>query len=201
MQTAGLSRRLQTAPHQEPMRRKRRASPSLRIISVMLAGLPALSRRGHVARPPSLTGAHIPVRAVRVLRTPTERRARYAPTQKQAPSHAHLHRRRGLTAARFKPTPLRVDRGEAKAGQQGRDRIGSPAVPRRGRSCFARLRKSVTVGAPPQHPESASGGPQAHADRDWKERASRDGLAAAVPVGRRCTPHGDPPFMPNRSCS
>lgn len=41
----------------------------------------------------------------RVLRTPTQPRARYAPTQ--STSHARSRGRLGLTAARFKPNPLR----------------------------------------------------------------------------------------------
>jgi len=84
----------------------------------MLSGLPALARQGRVAHTPSLTGAAIPGRAVRVLRTPTEPRARFAPTQEQEPSHVRLHGRRGLTAARFKPTPLRGF-GKSKSGSAG----------------------------------------------------------------------------------
>ena len=48
----------------------------------MLAGLRAL-RAGRVAPTLSLTGAAVLGRAVRVLRTPTEPRARYAPTQER----------------------------------------------------------------------------------------------------------------------
>lgn len=91
----------------EPMRSKRRARPSLRIICVHVGWPAGAARRGRVTPSSSCSGAHVPVRAVRVLRTPTEPRARCAPTHEQEPSHVRLHRRRGLTAARFKPTPLR----------------------------------------------------------------------------------------------
>jgi len=65
------------------MRSKRRASPSLRIICVDVGWPAGAVRRGRVAPPSSPTGAAVPGRAVRVLRTPTEPRARYAPTQER----------------------------------------------------------------------------------------------------------------------
>jgi len=81
----------------------------------MLAGLPAL-RAGRVAQPSSLTGAAVLGRAVRVLRTPTEPRARYAPTQERVA-------RPSVQAARLNRCAVQADaaswhRQQQKAGQQ-----------------------------------------------------------------------------------
>jgi len=98
----------------EPMRSKRRASPSLRIISVDVgwpAGAVAPGPRGpsFFASPartslcalPSVTclALRVDLRSrlrphrrhalARVLRTPTEPRARYAPTQERRALHLH----------------------------------------------------------------------------------------------------------------
>ena len=109
----------------EPMRGKRRASPSLRIICGHVGWPAGAARRGHVAQPSWCSGAHIPVRAVRVLRTPTEPRARCAPTHEQEPAHVRRHRRRGLTAARFKPTPLRGIKECSLLSSQGSAVLGA----------------------------------------------------------------------------
>ncbi len=97
----------------------------------MLAGLPAQSRRGHVAPPLSLTGAAVLGRAVRVLRTPTQAACALRAHARARRTFAYT-RRRGLTATRFKPTPLRDIRtatAKRKAGQQ--DETESPLHRRR----------------------------------------------------------------------
>lgn len=123
----------------------RRASASLRITHVHVDRRPALRAGGNVARTSVVLRAHIPVRVpspaitalrvdrlsslrsvprhalVRVLCTPTQPRARYAPT----PSHVRVRGRVGLTAARFKPNPLR-DRGGC--GIQSNRNSGSVGV-------------------------------------------------------------------------
>ncbi len=63
----------------EPMRSKRRASPSLRIIYVDV-GWPAVLRTGPRGPTFLVLRRGRPWPRVRVLRTPTEPRARYAPT-------------------------------------------------------------------------------------------------------------------------
>ena len=166
----------------------------------MLAGLRAL-RADRVAQPSSLTGAAVLGRAVRVLRTPTQPRARCAPTQEQKPSHVRLCRRRGLTAARFKPTPLHgIGNSKKRVSRTRPNRLptdtATRAIPLR-RACA----RASPLGLRPNTPERAPGGSQAHADGDWKERST---APTRWPLrgesDTRHHPNDDHPFLQNRSC-
>ncbi len=181
------------------MRSTRRASPSLRIISVDVGWPAGALRRGRVAQPRSLTGAHIPVRAVRVLRTPTEPRARYAPTLR---AHA---RAPGTSTCAGGAAQLRWSRrrfGLLAEKQQRVSRTRPNRFPNDAATCAIPLRRASRaspLGLRPNTPERALGGPQAHADRDWKERSLPVvARSAAILIGRSTRCARRTPFMQNR---
>lgn len=165
-----------------------------------MAGLRAL-RAGRVAQPSLLTGAAVLGRAVRVLRTPTEPRARCAPTQERVARPLASAARLNRCAVQADAASWHRQLQQQKAGQQ--DETESPSHRCRD-ACDpapASLQERHRWGSAPTPRSALLVGRRPTLTATGRSALPADTLAAARWLGHATPSDRRYPLLQNRSCS